>query len=40
MIPVYLDELNTHASKIAKEHVTAFLSTLFEIFDEIDLPGA
>lgn len=39
MIPVYLDELNTHASKIAKEHVTAFLSTLFEIFDEIDLPG-
>ncbi len=39
MIPVYLDELNTHASKIAKGQVTAFLSTLFEIFDEIDLPG-
>lgn len=39
MVPVYLDELNTHASKIANEHVGAFLSSLFEIFDEIDLPG-
>lgn len=39
MIPVYLDELNTHASKIAKGHVTPFLSSLFEVFDEIDLPS-
>jgi predicted KAP-like P-loop ATPase len=37
MVPVYLDELNTHASSIAKDKVTPFLSALFEIHDEIDL---
>jgi len=37
MVPVYLDELNVHAARIAKEKVAAFLSALFEIHDEIDL---
>jgi len=37
MVPVYLDELNTHAARIDKDKVAAFLGVLFEIHDEIDL---
>jgi predicted KAP-like P-loop ATPase len=37
MVPVYLDELNTHASRIDVRKVPAFLAALFEIHDEIDL---
>jgi len=37
MVPVYLNELNTHAARIDKDKVTAFLGALFEVHDEIDL---
>lgn len=37
LVPVYLDELNTHARKVPKESVAALVSALFEIHDEIDL---
>lgn len=37
MVPVYLDELTTHAARIDKGKVAAFLGALFEIQDEIDL---
>lgn len=37
MVPVYLDELNTHATRIDKQNVASFLNALFEIHDEIDL---
>lgn len=37
MVPVYLDELNTHAARIEKPKVRPFLQALFEIHDEIDL---
>ena len=37
MVPVLLDELNTHAGKIQKDKVPALVKTLFEIHDEIDL---
>jgi predicted KAP-like P-loop ATPase len=37
MIPVYLDELNTHADKIARADVGVLLGALFGIYDEIDL---
>lgn len=37
MVPVYLDELNTHAAKIPKDNVSILISSLFEIFDQIDL---
>jgi len=37
MVPVYLDELTTHAARVDKGKVTAFLGALFEIHDEIDL---
>jgi predicted KAP-like P-loop ATPase len=37
MVPVYLDELTTHAARIDKGKVAAFLGALFEIHDEIDL---
>lgn len=37
MVPVYLDELTTHAARVDKGKVTAFLAALFEIHDEIDL---
>ena len=36
MVPVILDELKAHASKIPKEKVEPLLSALFEIHDEID----
>jgi predicted KAP-like P-loop ATPase len=36
-VPLYLDELNTHALSIKKEHVQPLLTALFEIHDEIDL---
>lgn len=36
-MPVLLDELNTHASKIVKSDVRPFLVALFEIHDDIDL---
>ena len=38
MVPVVLDELNAHGPRIPKEKVQPFLSALFEIHDEIDLP--
>lgn len=38
MVPVFLDELTTHASSVSKEKIEALLSALFEIHDEIDLP--
>ncbi len=37
MVPVYLDELNTHAKRISKAKVEPLLTALFEIHDEIDL---
>ncbi len=37
MVPVYLDELITHASRIERNNVVPFLGALFEIHDEIDL---
>jgi predicted KAP-like P-loop ATPase len=37
MVPVYLNELTTHARKVRKESVAALLAALFEIHDEIDL---
>lgn len=37
MVPVYLDELNSRASKVAKEHVLPLMASLFEIFDQIAL---
>ena len=37
MVPVLLDELNTHAPKVDKEDVEPLLSALFEIHDQIDL---
>ncbi len=37
MIPVYLDELTTHARRVHKESVAALLAALFEVHDEIDL---
>ena len=37
MVPVYLDELTTHARHVHKESVAALMGALFEIHDEIDL---
>lgn len=37
MVPVYLDELNTHAAKIPKGNVLILIVTLFEIFDQVNL---
>src|SRR5690606_24614451 len=37
MVPVYLDELTTHARHVHKESVPALMGALFEIHDEIDL---
>lgn len=37
MVPIYLDELNTHALSVRKENVEPLLSALFQIHDEIDL---
>ncbi len=37
LVPVLLDELKTHAAKVSKEKTQPFLSTIFEIHDEIDL---
>ena len=37
LMPVLLDELNVHASKIEKEKVLPFLSAIFEVHDDIDL---
>ncbi|MFC3322897.1 hypothetical protein [Mesorhizobium cantuariense] len=37
MVPVYLDELRTHAKRIEKSKAEPFLRALFEIHDEIDL---
>lgn len=37
MVPVLLDELNSHAPEIDKNNVLPLLTTLFEIHDEIDL---
>lgn len=37
MVPVYLDELTTHAARVEKPKVKPLLIALFEIHDEIDL---
>ena len=37
MVPVLLDELNTHARSVGREKVEQLMSALFEIHDEIDL---
>jgi predicted KAP-like P-loop ATPase len=37
MVPIYLDELITHALGVRKENVEPLLSALFQIHDEIDL---
>ena len=37
MVPVFLDELTTHASSVPKEKIESLLSALFEIHDDIDL---
>lgn len=37
MVPVYLDELTTHARNVKKEKVGPFLTALFEIHDDINL---
>jgi len=36
-VPVYLDEISTHANRIAKDKVISFMQALFEIHDDIDL---
>ena len=36
MVPVYLDELTTHARRVDKIKVESLLSVLFQIHDEID----
>lgn len=38
MVPVLLDELNTHAQRIDQGSVEPLISALFEIHDDIDLP--
>lgn len=37
MVPVYLDELNTHADRIDVNNIEPFLKALFEVHDRIDL---
>lgn len=37
MVPVYLDELNSRARKITKKNVGPLITSLFEIYDQIDL---
>ncbi|MGM0562547.1 MAG: KAP family P-loop NTPase fold protein [Pseudomonadota bacterium] len=37
MVPVLLDELNTHAPSVERDKVEPLISALFEIHDEIDL---
>ena len=37
MVPVYFDELTTHAKRVEKEKIEPLLKALFEIHDEIDL---
>jgi predicted KAP-like P-loop ATPase len=37
MVPVLLDELNTHALRVVPEKVKPLITALFEIHDEIDL---
>lgn len=37
MVPVFLDEFNTHADSVEREKVKQLMSALFEIHDEIDL---
>jgi predicted KAP-like P-loop ATPase len=37
MVPIYLDELTTHARQVPKGSVELLMSALFEIHDEIDL---
>lgn len=37
MVPVLLDELNTHARRVKRENVEPLMSALFEIHDDIDL---
>jgi predicted KAP-like P-loop ATPase len=39
LIPVYLDELTTHAKKVAKENVGTLIKALFEIHDQVDRPS-
>ena len=38
MVPVFLDELITHADRVGREKVEPLLTALFAIHDEIDLP--
>jgi predicted KAP-like P-loop ATPase len=38
MVPVLLDELNSHARDVARENVEPLVSAIFEIADEICLP--
>lgn len=37
LVPVYMDELTAHASRVPKEKMQPLLAALFEIHDEIDL---
>ncbi len=37
MVPVYLDALEINANKIEKDKVKVLITTLFEIFDDVDL---
>ena len=37
MVPVLLDELDTHAPRVERDNVEPLMSALFEIHDEIDL---
>jgi len=39
MVPVVLDELTSHGSRIAREKVAGFFSALFEVADTIDREG-
>lgn len=38
MVPVYFDELNTHANRIDETKVRSLITTLFKIHDDINLP--
>lgn len=36
-VPVYLDEMSTHANRLTKKQVIEFLQALYEIYDDINL---
>jgi predicted KAP-like P-loop ATPase len=37
MVPVYLDELRSHAKQFEKENIEPFLKTIFRIYDDVNI---